>query len=146
VSTVDKLLVFRLGTLELAVDAEEVLATSDWIDPTPLPFSPEAVKGIVSIDGRMFTVLEVGRIFGAAPLESRKLMIAFRGDEQLAVAIDGAESEIEVNSADITWTPEAGVRTVRGVWHRNGHQVQVIEPGELFSSVIQGRERRRRRL
>lgn len=144
-SNVDKLLLLTLGSLKLAVDAEEVLTTCDWMLPTPLPFAPEPVKGIVSVDGRMFTVLEIGRLFGETTVAERKWIVAFRGDEQLALAVDATETEVAVNSNNIAQAPEGVARTIRGVWHHNGEQIQVLEISELFSSVLQGRERRRRR-
>jgi chemotaxis signal transduction protein len=146
VSPLDKLLLLRLGSLKLAVDSDQVLATCEWLVPTPLPFAPEPVKGIISIDGRMFTVLEIGQLFGEVPSGARKAIVVFRGDEQLALAIDSAETEVEVSGNDISNAPEGVARTIRGVWHHNGEQIQVLQINELFSSAIQGRERRRRRL
>jgi chemotaxis signal transduction protein len=142
---VDKLLLLTLGTLKLAVDSEQVLTTCDWVAPTPLPFSPEPVRGIISIDGRMFTVLEIGRLFGETAATERKSIVAFRGDEQLALAVDSTETEVEVNSNNISKAPEGITRTIRGVWHHNGEHIQVLEVSELFTSILEGRERRRRR-
>jgi chemotaxis signal transduction protein len=144
-SGLERLLILRLGALRLAVYSEQILTTCDWIVPTQLPFSPEPVKGIISIDGRMFTVLEIGKLFGEDSAAERKLIVAFRGDEQLALTVDSLETELEVNASDIASVPQHEPRTVRGVLHLNGDQIQVLDVNELFSSAIQGRARRRRR-
>jgi chemotaxis signal transduction protein len=131
----------QIGSSLLAVDDEQVLAIVEYVEPTPLPFAPPAVLGIVSIEGKMFTVLETA---GAA--EIRKQLLALRGDEQLAIAIDGCDAPREIE-AKMIYQPESDGSVFSQARFRDGQRdIPLLEVSKLFSGILQGRERRRRRL
>jgi len=124
-----RLLSFRVGSLLFGVDESKVATVADWRQPTPLPHAPPAVIGIVSLQGRMLTVLDLRKLIGAVSTDNTppQLVIALRGDEQLALAVDTVEGSIE-SPGDT-----------------NGSPVEVLNVNELFPLAIQGRERRQRR-
>src|SRR5688572_6823851 len=120
---------FRVGSRLFGVDESKVATVADWRQPTPLPHAPPAVIGIVSLQGRMLTVLDLRKLIGAVSTDNTppQLVIALRGDEQLALAVDTVEGRIE-SPGDT-----------------NGSPVEVLNVSELFPLAIQGRERRQRR-
>ncbi|HKO63483.1 MAG TPA: chemotaxis protein CheW [Pyrinomonadaceae bacterium] len=120
------LLTFRVGSLLFAVDESEIATVADWRQPTPLPHAPPAVMGIISLQGRMLTVLDLRRVKDPEGADNGipNHLIAFRGDEQLALAVDAIENSIEATG-------------ISG-------EVEVMDVRALFSSAIQGRERRQR--
>ena len=124
-----RLLSFRVGARLFGVDESKVATVADWRQPTPLPHAPPAVMGIVSLQGRMLTVLDLRRLAGAESTDNSppQHVIALRGDEQLALAVDSVEGSIEAPGDN------------------SGSQVEVINVSALFSLAIQGRERRQRR-
>ena len=124
-----KLLSFRVGSRLFGVDESRVAMVANWREPTPLPHAPPAVMGIVSLQGRMLTVLDLRRLTGGESADNTtpQHVIALRGDEQLALAVDTVEGSIE--------SPRDS----------NGPQVEVINVSELFFLALQGRERRQRR-
>jgi len=124
-----RLLSFRVGSRLFGVDESKVATVADWRQPTPLPHAPPAVIGIVSLQGRMLTVLDLRKLIGAVSTDNTppQLVIALRGDEQLALAVDTVEGSIE-SPGDT-----------------NGSPVEVLNVNELFPLAIQGRERRQRR-
>ena len=124
-----RVLSFRVGSRLFGVDESKVATVADWRQPTPLPHAPPAVMGIVSLQGRMLTVLDLRRLTGGESTDNTtpRHVVALRGDEQLALAVDTLEGNIEL--------PGDG----------NGSQVEVLNTSELFSLAIQGRERRKRR-
>ena len=85
--------------------------------------------GIVSLQGRMLTVLDLRRLTGGESTDNitPRHVVALRGDEQLALAVDTLEGNIELPGDN------------------NGSPVEVLNVSELFSLAIQGRERRKRR-
>jgi len=138
----------RAGSFQFGIFANEIAAIAPWRDPTPLPHAPKSVLGVVSIQGRMLTVLDLATLPGresdstdAAPQH----LIALRGDEQLALAVDGLGETIELADADFDAQPETGETLLLGVIAREGTDIEVLNPKELFPTAIQGRERRRRR-
>ena len=124
-----RLLSFRVGTRLFGVDESKVATVANWRQPAPLPHAPPAVLGVVSLQGRMLTVLDLRRLTGGEITNNTttQYLIALRGDEQLALAVDTVEGSIESPSDS------------------NGSPVEVINVSELFPLAIQGRERRQRR-
>jgi purine-binding chemotaxis protein CheW len=124
-----RLLSFRVGSRLFGVDESKVATVANWRQPTPLPHAPPAVMGIVSLQGRMLTVLDLRRLTGGESTDNTtpQHLISLRGDEQLALAVDTIEGSIESPGDS------------------NGSQVEVINVSELFPLAIQGRERRQRR-
>jgi chemotaxis signal transduction protein len=136
----------QIDSLTLGVFEEQVMAVNEWSEPTPLPFSPDAVLGIVCVEGRMFTVLEISGLLGTAAIGTRRpFIVALRGEEQFALAVDSWETPLKVSSSDIETIEESSSRLICRVVKLGDQQIPLLETSELFSEVIQGRERRRRR-
>jgi purine-binding chemotaxis protein CheW len=141
-----KVRLLQIDSVTLGVPEEQVAAIAEWSEPSPLPFAPESVLGIVCIDGRMMTVLDLGALLNptaAAQRAARRHIIALRGDEQLALAVDAIEDLIQVTPNEFA---KAGkVHFLLGTATHQGAQVHLVDINQLFASVIQGRERRQRR-
>ena len=135
----------HIDSLTLGVFEEQVLAVNEWSEPTPLPFSSDAVLGIVCVEGRMFTVLDIGGLLGTAISARRPFIVALRGEEQFALAVDSWETPLKVSSSDTETIEESSSRLICRIVKLGDQQIPLLETSELFSEVIQGRERRRRR-
>lgn len=124
-----RLLSFRVGSRLYGVDETKVATVANWRQPTPLPHAPPAVMGVVSLQGRMLTVLDLRRLTSGENTDNTtpQHVIALRGDEQLALAVGTVEGSIESPSDS------------------NPSRIEVINVSSLFSLAIQGRERRQRR-
>jgi purine-binding chemotaxis protein CheW len=132
----------RVGAQIFGVREDAVLKVIDWKMPTPLPFSPNTVSGIVSVQGRMFTVVDL-RVLLAVPPQDGKQIIALRGDEQLAIAVDESERIVEV---DHVVSEQSVSDLFEGKVLIGKDEVSLLNPDTLFAGVIRGKERRRRRL
>ena len=145
---VRKLQLFRTGAVHFGIFANDIAAIVAWREPTPLPHAAKSVLGVVSVQGRMLTVLDLARLTGheAASNDARaQHLIALRGDEQLALAIEALGETVELAEDVVSAIQETGEPLVLGVLHREGAETNILNPKELFSTAIQGRERRRRR-
>jgi chemotaxis signal transduction protein len=135
----------KVNSLTVGIPAEHVLTVSEWIDPTPLPFGPPTVFGIVSIQGRMFTVINLGLILGPdVALDQPRQFVALHGDEQLAIAATSANEVVDIKTAQITRETESTL--LHGKIQVDGREVLLLDVDSLFAGVIRGRERRKRRL
>ena len=149
-NTTRRLKVLRVDSVWVGLPEDEITTIAKWIDPAPLPFAPESVLGVVCIQGRMFTVLELaGRLRPneaniSARHSLRSYIVALRGEEQLALAVDAAEETIEVSAEDIKTSGESSPRFFLGTVGHAGHDMRVLAVRELFSAT-DGSERRRRR-
>ncbi len=136
------------GSRKLGVFADEIEAVADWRTPTPLPHAPQAVLGVVCIHGRMLTVLNVGPLLGeevSVASSSPSSIVALRGDEQLALAVDRAGETIAVAADELQDTKDDGRSVILGVVRSGGESITVLNVRELFPAAIRGHERRRRR-
>jgi len=138
----------RAGAAHYGIFAEEIAAIVSWKVPAPLPQAPRTVLGIVSIQGRMLTVLDLKSLREDVPTdavgEPLAHLVALRGDEQLALAVDRVGSTIELENGDVDEMEHASPLILRAINHE-GLDIDILNLKELFSSCLQGRERRRRR-
>lgn len=131
------------GSRMLGVFKDEIDAIVDWRVPTPLPGAPKAVLGVVSIRGRMLTVLDAAALLGETAVNPARI-VALRGDEQLALAVD-REGDVIRSPAELR--SATGTRPlILGVIVKGTESIAVLNTGELFSTAMRGRERRQRRL
>jgi len=60
-----RVLHFPIGTRRFAVPVTGILEIREVAEPTPVPGSPSVVAGLVEIRGRIVTLIDLARIFGA---------------------------------------------------------------------------------
>ena len=141
---------FRLisvDSLRLAVPEDRITTVGDWSEPTPLPFGPKTVLGVVCIQGRMFTVVNLIKLLrpeGSAR-HTGQLIVALRGDEQLALAVDSVAGLVALPATQITAVEPDATNLTNHAFEFEGNRWLVLNVDELFNSLVQGRERRRRR-
>ena len=134
----------QVGSMQLAVLQNEVFAIEQWREPTPLPAAPEAVLGIVCIQGRMLTLLDIAKLLNIDSSSTRSI-VALRGKEQLALTIDTASEAFNVSTADIELPHGLSQPLIKGIIPRGQDRLHLLALNELFDTAIRGYERRRRR-
>ena len=124
---------------------EDVLTVTDWTAPTPLPFAPSSVLGVVSVHGRMFTVVDLEALMDSDGTngENHRCILALRGDEQLALAANKADQVLETNVG--VGDTQENQHLIRGTINVDGKTISILDVENLFAGVIRGRERRQRR-
>jgi purine-binding chemotaxis protein CheW len=135
----------RAGTVVLGVFEDEVAATAPWRAPTPLPDAPPAILGVVSLEGRMLTVLDSLKLLGRPDEFVPRQILGLRGEEQLALAVEDASESLEVKIDELIAPEQSDVSPVAGIIGHQGSNVLVLDTERLFVAAFQGRERRRRR-
>ena len=138
---------FRAGSLQFGVLEAQVANVAEWREPTPLPHAPESVLGVVSIQGRMLTVLDLARLSGHETVadEPYREIISLRDDQQLALAATEVGESIDHSPSDSEAGTNANDRFVSRVFTYAGAEVRLLNVSELFAAALHGRERRRRR-
>lgn len=146
---VRKLQLVRAGSSQFAISADNIFAVVAWQTPTPLPHAPKSVLGVVSIQGRMLTVLDLVMLPGSnskeAPHGVPAYIIALQGDEQLALAVDDVGGIIHLADSDLEGPPGTVGSLIEQVLEHEGVKIHLLNLKKLFPNAIQGRERRRRR-
>ncbi|HYG82618.1 MAG TPA: protein kinase [Pyrinomonadaceae bacterium] len=145
-----ELLVAQVGVWNIGIFADEVERVSSWRAPVPLPHAPPAVLGVVSVRGRMLTVLDPATLLGTEragrAFRSASSIIVLRGDEQLALAVNRVERNIEVQPDELAPPAEdLYSAVVCGVVRSEHRHTVVLDARELFAAATHGDERRRQR-
>lgn len=136
--------IFRRGNARFALLTDEIAAIAEWRQPTPLPQAPPAVLGVVSVQGRMLTVLDPAILLeeAAAGGSTNHFIVTLRGDEQLALLVD---EKGETVPAEVGLQSTAANGAMRGVIKHQENEIGVLDSTKLFGLAIRGRERRQRR-
>lgn len=139
---------FKAASLLCGIFESDIATVANWREPTPLPQAPRTVLGVVSIQGRMLTVLNLATLLDSQNVstdQSLQHILALRGDEQLALAVEELAETIEIGDGLLDKVPDTSEGLVLGVINHDGAEITILNVKELFPSAIQGRERRRRR-
>ncbi|HEX8636087.1 MAG TPA: chemotaxis protein CheW [Pyrinomonadaceae bacterium] len=158
-----RLFVMRSGARLFAVYADEVEATGENLTPTPLPFAPAPVRGLVSQRGRILTLIDplsllppstppaapaaaAQAVASPAPPQAAPVVVALKGDEQLALSVESIEREIELYDTEAEAEADApGASLLRRTIPYHAQAVALLDPARLFDAAMQGVERRRQR-
>lgn len=144
------LFVLTAGGQAFAVDAEDAEGVAEGLTPAPLPHAPAAVLGVVSVRGRVRTLLYPPALVSQAhaPEDVPRFVVALRGDEQLALAADSVEGPVAFNvtfDADSLSLSDSHEHTLVGTLEHEGRRVQLLDASRLFDAAMRGTERRRPR-
>lgn len=141
-----ELLVARAGARLFGVYADEAASVTDWREPTPLPHAPHAIMGVVCVRGHMLTVLDPLALVStrAGETSAPRFLVALRGDEQLALAVEKTERILEIFIDEVEPVEHAeGV--LHGIIQRGADMIAVLNVQEIFAAAMHGAERRRQR-
>ena len=135
--------IFKRAGLKVALPTDAIVSIAEWRRPTPLPHAPPSVLGVVSIQGRMLTVLDPTVLLekSGAEVGRKAFLIALRGNEQLALVVD---EKGETVSCEIDPIQENANEARLGVIQQPGETIDVLDVTKLFALAIRGRERRKR--
>ncbi len=143
-----KLQLLQAGSFLFGVFNNEIATIAEWRDPTPLPNAPPSVLGVVSLQGRMLTVLDLQSLCDETTNRdesSHAFLVALRGDEQIALAVKAKGETLELAPKDIQRPPESGPVVTLFTLRHADQIVTVLDVKALFPAAIKGRERRQRR-
>lgn len=128
-----ELISFRIGEQEFCVDIMSVREIRGWTIATPLPRSPEFVRGVINLRGAVLPIVDLSARLGlgATEPEARHVIIVCRIAHQMVGLLVDAVSDILTVTDDLVQaTPDVGcdqVRTfVRGIMAIDGRMISLI--------------------
>lgn len=147
------LFVLTAGGQTFAVRAEDASGVAEGLTPAPLPHAPAPVLGVVSLRGRMRTLLYPPALFeqrdAPDPLTTAapRFAVALRGDEQLALAADSVEGVVafDADSFSPADSPDSTLPSLDITLEHEGRSIRLLDITRLFDAAMRGTERRRPR-
>jgi len=113
----NKFLTFCLGSEEYGVEILRVREIIGLIDVTPLPRTPEYVKGVINLRGKIIPVIELRTKFGLPPVEYTEatciIVVEVAGEEegeqfQMGVIVDTVSEVLDIRQDLIEAPPRFG--------------------------------------
>lgn len=134
------------GSQCIALFADDIEVIADWRTPAQLPDAPPSVLGVVSLRGRMLTVLDAALLLGEGAATAKRKIVGLPGDEQIALAVDNIGEVIQVTPDEINAASEAATTKplIVAIVSKAGQSIAVLDHKQLFATAMRGRERRRR--
>jgi purine-binding chemotaxis protein CheW len=133
----DLFVVFKVGEVDYALPAREVLQMESYTGATVVPGAPPFVAGLIQLRGRVVPVIDLRRRFGLAPseptLESRVVVVEKDG-RAVALLADTAREVVRLGEAEQSAPPrlvDAG-GFVRAVVQRKDRTILVLD----FARVV----------
>jgi purine-binding chemotaxis protein CheW len=110
-----KYIIFHLGDEEYGIDILKVREIIEMMDVTPIPRTPDSVRGVINLRGKVIPVVEVRQKFGLEAVEdTHKTCIIVvqvnRGEEQykMGLIVDEVTEVMDIESEDIQRAPDFG--------------------------------------
>ena len=133
----DAKLVFRAGTHWYAIAALSVHSIVEPRLPVPVPGTPRLVRGVVNLQGRIATVMDVELLLeteqgaGRRAPESRFLVIDV-GDGTVVLPAGEIAGFVEVPPGALLPVQSEGIHAATATFTHAGHFVTVLDAGMLL--------------
>src|SRR5690348_13056127 len=111
-----ELISFRVGAQEFCVDIMDVREIRGWTLATPLPHSPDFVRGVINLRGAVLPIVDLSARLGlgAADPSARSVIIVTRiGERTVGLLVDAVSDILTVTEETIQPTPDVACDTVR---------------------------------
>lgn len=100
-----KYLIFATDDLRLGVDAEYVVEILNNHTITPLPMTPDYIRGIFNMRGQIIPILDIRMKLGKPPANETLLVVISYDGTQVGVLVDSVEQMIEIADNSIQPMP-----------------------------------------
>lgn len=112
-----ELLSFRLNDQEYSVDIMSVREIRGWTRATPLPHSPEHVRGVINLRGTVLPVVDLSIRLGMTPLEDdeRKVIIVVQiGEQSIGLLVDAVSDILAMPVSELQPPPSVTGEDISG--------------------------------
>ncbi|HUT24809.1 MAG TPA: chemotaxis protein CheW [Sumerlaeia bacterium] len=145
-----KYLTFRLGHEEYGIEIAKVMEITKMVEITAVPCSPDYVRGVINLRGRVIPVVELRRKLRMDAVEDAPetciIVVRVESGEtalQIGVLVDAVSEALDIDGSDIEPPPQfgAGVDTdfIMGVSKaRGGVQILLDIDKALSSAEVEG--------
>jgi len=132
---------FNVGDECYAVDITVVQEINRMMDLTRVPRSPEGVRGVINLRGRIVPVLDLRTVFAlgsAETTDTTKIIVVEIHDRTIGFIVDAVHEVLRLEGSAIEPAPSgmnnADAGYIRGVARVDGSLVIVLELEQLIGS------------
>ncbi len=135
----NELVAFKIGEQDFCMDIMSVREIRGWTPATPLPRSPDYMKGVINLRGAVLPIIDFAARMGlpsTEPDERNVIMVAHIGDRLVGLLVDAVSDIIDLKDVAVQTTPDVGSDDVKGfikgIFSHEGRMVSLIEPDRIL--------------
>ena len=136
-----EMLVFRLGSEEYGVDILKVQEIRGYEKVTPIPRSPDYLKGVVNLRGAIVPIIDLRVKFGMAnpAFDSFTVVIILRiAGRFIGLVVDGVSDTVDLSAGEIRDAPGLGAMVdsayLAGVATKDDRMILIVDIEKLLSA------------
>jgi purine-binding chemotaxis protein CheW len=138
-----ELMAFRIGAQEFCIDIVSVREIRGWTPATPLPHSPQFVRGVINLRGAVLPIVDLAARLGLGsvdPSSRHVIIVAQVGRQIVGLLVDAVSEILTVPGGAIQPTPnvasEMAKTFVRGVLALDGRMISFVALDEILPKTL----------
>jgi purine-binding chemotaxis protein CheW len=111
-----ELISFRIGAQEFCVDIMAVREIRGWTAATPIPHSPNYVRGVINLRGAVLPIVDLAARLGFAvsePTARSVIIVTHIGERTVGLMVDAVSDILTVSEDLVQPTPDVTCDTVK---------------------------------
>jgi purine-binding chemotaxis protein CheW len=109
---------FKLSDQDYCIDISSVREIRGWLKSTPLPHSPDYIKGLINLRGAVIPIIDFAVRLGMPaqePTPRHVVIIVMLRDQLCGILVDAVSDILTVSQDSLQPTPDVGSSTARGM-------------------------------
>jgi purine-binding chemotaxis protein CheW len=138
-----ELMAFRIGAQEFCIDIVSVREIRGWTPATPLPHSPQFVRGVINLRGAVLPIVDLAARLGRGsvdPSSRHVIIVAQVGRQIVGLLVDAVSEILTVPDGAVQPTPnvasEMAKTFVRGVLALDGRMISFVALDEILPKTL----------
>lgn len=134
-----ELISFRIAEQEFCLDIMAVREIRGWTPATPLPHSPQYVRGVINLRGAVLPILDLKARLGLGACEpgtTSVIIVVHIGTRLVGLLVDAVSEILAADLSAVQPTPNVGCDTVgrfvRGIIAQEGRMISWIAIDEIM--------------
>ena len=130
---------FRLSEQDFCIDIMDIREIRGWTPPTPLPHSPDYVRGLINLRGSVLPIVDLSKRLGLTTVDSSKrdvIIVAMVDSQLIGLVVDGVSDILTVKQSDIQPTPSVGSEGsqgyVQGIMAIDNRMIRLLDLQRVF--------------
>ena len=130
---------FCIGEQEFCVDIMSVREIRGWSPATPLPQTPDYMRGVINLRGAVLPIMDLAQRLGLQsnePSERSVIIVVRMGERTIGLLVDAVSDILSVTQEMIQATPGNKVKSfVRGLITVEGRMISEIANERLLPEL-----------
>lgn len=134
---------FRSGEQEFGADIMAIREIRGWTETTPLPHSPDYVRGVINLRGVVLPVIDLKARLGLGLTDANPkdvIVVVQAGDRTIGLLVDAVSDILTVTGGEIQPTPELARESeaafVEGIAVLQERMVTILSMDRLIASLV----------